>query len=117
MPGGDRTGPQGFGSMTGRGAGFCAGYNMPGYMNRFGGGGFNRRGGGRGGRGFRNVYYATGMPGWMRYGQPGYNPQAVQGFQYSREDEAGFLNDQAEYLKNALEDVNKRLNALEKEEA
>ncbi len=23
---------------------------------------------GRAGRGFRNMYYATGMPGWARYG-------------------------------------------------
>ena len=26
MPGGDRTGPMGMGQMTGRGAGYCAGY-------------------------------------------------------------------------------------------
>jgi len=32
MPGGDRTGPIGAGPMTGRGAGYCAGYNMPGIM-------------------------------------------------------------------------------------
>ena len=33
MPGGDRTGPAGFGPMTGRAAGYCAGYTVPGYMN------------------------------------------------------------------------------------
>jgi len=33
MPGGDRTGPAGMGPMTGRAAGYCAGYNVPGYMN------------------------------------------------------------------------------------
>ena len=33
MPRGDRTGPAGLGPMTGRAAGFCAGYPMPGYMN------------------------------------------------------------------------------------
>ncbi|HUW32166.1 MAG TPA: DUF5320 domain-containing protein [Planctomycetota bacterium] len=33
MPAGDGTGPLGFGPMTGRAAGFCAGYPMPGYMN------------------------------------------------------------------------------------
>ena len=31
MPGGDRTGPMGQGPMTGRGAGYCAGFGMPGY--------------------------------------------------------------------------------------
>ena len=74
MPRGNRAGPRGMGPMTGRGMGYCTGYNTPGYMNP-GGFGFYGRGrgafGGRG-RGFRNMYYATGMPGWMRYGYPGY---------------------------------------------
>jgi len=34
MPRGDGTGPMGYGSMTGRGAGCCAGYTMPGFANR-----------------------------------------------------------------------------------
>ena len=33
MPRGDGTGPAGLGPMTGRAAGFCAGYSVPGYMN------------------------------------------------------------------------------------
>ena len=33
MPRGDGTGPMGNGSMTGRGAGYCAGYNVPGFAN------------------------------------------------------------------------------------
>lgn len=33
MPWGDGTGPWGFGPMTGRGAGYCAGYPYPGFMN------------------------------------------------------------------------------------
>lgn len=33
MPHGDGTGPTGLGPMTGRAAGFCAGYPVPGYMN------------------------------------------------------------------------------------
>lgn len=32
MPGGDRTGPLGKGPRTGRAAGYCAGYNVPGAM-------------------------------------------------------------------------------------
>jgi len=55
MPGGDRTGPMGWGPMTGRAAGYCAGYPVPGYLNPIPGrgwfgvgrGGFPR-GGGRG---------------------------------------------------------------------
>jgi len=33
MPLGDGTGPAGMGPMTGRAAGFCAGYPVPGYRN------------------------------------------------------------------------------------
>lgn len=33
MPRRDGTGPAGLGPMTGRAAGFCAGYPIPGYMN------------------------------------------------------------------------------------
>ena len=33
MPAGDGTGPLGVGPMTGRAAGYCAGYPVPGYMN------------------------------------------------------------------------------------
>ena len=79
MPRGNRTGPRGFGPMTGRGAGFCAGYNTPGYMNPGGRSGFIGRGGGRGGgRGYRNMFYATGQPGWMRGGYQGYYPSYGQ---------------------------------------
>ena len=41
---GDKTGPRGQGPKTGRGAGFCNDYNVPGYLNP----NVNR---GRGGRG------------------------------------------------------------------
>ncbi|MFA5571713.1 MAG: DUF5320 domain-containing protein [Candidatus Bathyarchaeia archaeon] len=50
MPRGDRTGPWGAGPMSGRGAGYCAGYPVPGYVNSV-------RGYGRGfGRGWRRGY-------------------------------------------------------------
>ena len=75
MPRGDRTGPWGAGPMTGRGAGYCAGYGAPGYMNPVGGRGyglgFGRGWGGRfggGGWGYRHQFYATGLPGWARAG-------------------------------------------------
>ncbi len=42
MPGGDGTGPAGMGPMTGRAAGYCAGYVVPGYMNPRVGRGFYR---------------------------------------------------------------------------
>ena len=34
MPGGDGTGPWGMGPRSGRRAGFCSGYGIPGFMNR-----------------------------------------------------------------------------------
>jgi len=68
MPGGDGTGPLGLGPMTGRAAGYCAGFPVPGFMNPIPGRGF--WGWGRGfrgrGRGWRHWYWATGLPGWAR---------------------------------------------------
>jgi len=43
MPAGNGTGPMGQGPMTGRSAGFCAGFGVPGYANRPGIGGFLSR--------------------------------------------------------------------------
>ena len=87
MPRGDGTGPMGMGSMTGRGAGYCAGFSAPGFMNPIGGrlglGLGLGRGGGRG-RAFRAYpqygsgrfpglsypsYY--GSPAYAGYGMPG----------------------------------------------
>lgn len=56
MPGYNGTGPSGMGPMTGRKMGRCAG-NQP--------QGMSGAGNGRGGRGFRNRFFATGIPGWM----------------------------------------------------
>ncbi|MBN1255859.1 MAG: DUF5320 domain-containing protein [Deltaproteobacteria bacterium] len=36
MPKGDGTGPAGLGPMTGRAAGYCAGYPSPGFANTYG---------------------------------------------------------------------------------
>jgi len=38
MPGGDGTGPRGMGPMTGRAAGYCAGFPVPGFANPIPGG-------------------------------------------------------------------------------
>ena len=77
MPRGNGTGPMGMGPMTGRRAGFCAGYPVPGFMNPIGGRLGLRFGRGRGmgmGRGMgRRPFY--GMP----YGQAGYGMPYGQG--------------------------------------
>ncbi len=66
MPRGDRTGPMGMGPMTGRAAGFCAGYGTPGFANQPGMG--RPRRGGRGlGRGYGRGFgrgYGAGYGGW-----------------------------------------------------
>lgn len=67
MPRGDGTGPMGMGAMTGRGAGYCAGFGMPGFAifapGRGLGMGFGR------GRRNQNRFYATGTPGRMQFGE------------------------------------------------
>jgi hypothetical protein len=111
MPGGDRTGPRGMGPMTGRGAGFCTGYGMPGYMNPIAGRGW--RGRGPGGRGWRHWFYATGIPGWMRSGWTGVQPP-WGGYQApSPEMETEALRSEAEALEAELETIRKRLDELE----
>jgi hypothetical protein len=125
MPRGDGTGPWGMGSMTGRGAGFCGGFGMPGDANpvpgrgAWGWGGGGGRGRGRGlrggGWGRRNMYWATGLPGWARFG-PSFGPGAAApgyGAGMSKVEEMEVLKQQAEYFKAGLEDIEKRLQTLE----
>ena len=128
MPRGDGTGPAGIGPMTRRAAGFCAGYPVPGYMNPVGGRGFfgrgMRRGGGRG-RGLRNWYYATGLPGWARagygyppapWGWPGYAGYASAALpQMTAEQELEALKQEAEYFKGSLDEINDRISQLVEE--
>ena len=68
MPRGDQTGPMGLGPMTGRRGGYCAGYATPGYANALPGRGLGIGFGG--GRGWRSMFHATGLPGWQRFGAP-----------------------------------------------
>ena len=125
MPGGDRTGPMGMGPMTGRGAGYCVGSPVPGFMSGVGGRGFVGRGGGRG-RGWRHWYYATGLTGWQRAaagGVPAYGvgvPYYGAGYvgpaaspTMTQEQQRDLLHRQAASLESALEDVRRRLAELE----
>lgn len=135
MPGGDGTGPAGWGPMTGRAAGYCAGFSMPGFVNPAAGFGFGRFGGGRGfgrggGWGRRNWFYATGLTGWQRgaYGYP--SPMAAMPYAahpaafnvpydpgYAGENELNYLKGQQEYLEDALEGIKQRLAELEQEQS
>ncbi len=121
MPRGDGTGPRGMGAMTGRAAGFCAGFGAAGYMNPapgrgYGFGmGFGRgRGFGGGGRGWRNRFFATGQPGWMRFGAnaaPFSDPMFYQGSDPEMEKQA--LRNQVGALESELDAIRKRLAQME----
>jgi len=91
MPFGDGTGPMGLGPMTGRGAGFCAGFGapsftnpMPGYPYPYGyshltpvwprwGYSFGRGFGHGFGRGFGRGFGHGFGRGWRRWGAYGYS--------------------------------------------
>ncbi len=72
MPRGDGTGPAGMGPMTGRAAGFCAGYPVPGYMNPVGA---------------RGLVSVAGVPTVVPYGAGLYGYGAGYGVPY-----AGWVN-------------------------
>jgi len=108
MPNGNGTGPMGRGPMTGRRAGFCAGYSVPGYANP---------GYGRGGRGAgfgQGAGFGRGA-GWRRaeasyaYGNPYVVPQSSA----TPKQEAEMLKAEAEALKEELNAINRRVKSLE----
>lgn len=114
MPRGDGTGPAGMGPMTGRGAGYCAGYATPGYLNpggrgmgmawgRGGGAGLAmawRRGRGRG----RALGFSPTAPGVAYAPMPFAEP--------TREQELDALRRQSDWLREQLDAVNARVTEL-----
>ena len=122
MPGGDGTGPGGMGPMTGRAAGFCAGYSVPGYANPVGGRGMGMgwgrgrgfgRGFGRGraGYGFLNPYSYGGAVNPYAYGSAPLAPGL------STQQELNGLKGQAEYLEDTLDGIKKRIEELESQKS
>lgn len=108
MPGGDRTGPRGEGSQTGRGLGICANNDQPGYAVSQTELGFGRgfRRGGRG-RNRRNRFNTGFRP---RQGSGRFSAQPM-----SRDQEVDSLREQAQELQNALQGIEARLTKLEPE--
>lgn len=116
MPRGDRTGPNGMGPMTGRGAGYCSGSTVPGYMNPYGG-----RGLGRGfgyGAGFGRAYghgFGRGFGYGLGYGRLWANPYgAAPVAPLTPQAEQDLLNRQTELLESELQAIRKRLEELNK---
>lgn len=98
MPWGDRTGPFGLGPMTGRAAGFCAGFPVPGFANPVPGLGWGRGWGWRWWAGYRGFLWP------YAWGYPGYGPAY---------DEKRTLKAWGAALRRQLEAVEKRLAELE----
>lgn len=118
MPRGNGLGPVGYGPITGRGGGFCAGYVEPGYLNPMVGS-FRVRGCGVGlysrGRGLRHRFYATGLPLSAKEANPfefapDYNEK------YSPESEAKALSREAKFLKKELKAIEDRMDQLKRAE-
>ena len=110
MPGFDRTGPMGQGPMTGGGRGRCnpAGYGTPAWT---GGGLGYGRGFGRGrGRGARGPYgrgggFGRGYRWFQRFDPPTAAPDPAT--------EVEMLKSEAEYLKQSLDAIQRRIGDLE----
>ncbi len=119
MPGGDGTGPGGMGSKTGRGLGYCAGFNTPGYTK---GPGMGMAWGG--GRGRGRVGYGRGMA-WGRgrgragvWAAPGYTPNVaprapvygnVPAGTLDKDQEINMLKQEKNYLESEMDGINKAM--------
>lgn len=103
MPRGDRTGPEGFGPMSGRGLGYCNGYESPGYTKGIPRGG---RGYGRG-RGFgRGPGYGRGNYGWYDRGYS--NPEPA----IPTASEKTLIENEIKVVKEHLKNLKKRLTEI-----
>ncbi|MDO9537360.1 MAG: DUF5320 domain-containing protein [Thermoplasmata archaeon] len=121
MPYGDRTGPWGQGPMTGRRAGYCAGYDRPGYASQGMGRGFGMgygRGMGRGrgpGRGFGQGYGRG--PGFYGPTSEPPDPRFIPVYKEpSPEEEKVYLEKLVKDLEAELGDVKARMKELTKKE-
>jgi len=95
MPFADGTGPMGLGPMTGRGAGFCAGFGRPGFTNPIPG---------------RRFGFGRGIPyGYPYAGSYGYPWGAMP-----KEEELRILEEQARAMESDLNAIGKRLEELRK---
>lgn len=126
MPGGDRRGPEGRGPMTGRGLGYCAGNDQPGFAAdaapQGAGRGF-RNGAGRGpGFGRGRCFAGAGRSGGMGYRFAAGRGAGIQ--EQAHSDSEAFVTEEARgreitrlenianTLANELKNVEKRIDEL-----
>ncbi|MFX0187535.1 MAG: DUF5320 domain-containing protein [Candidatus Hodarchaeota archaeon] len=127
MPRGDGTGPWGQGPITGRGLGYCTGYDTPGYAKAPGMGlrrglrsgfglGYGRGAGWRRGTGRRfSGYWGYGVTNVVPL--PIYSPPITPETQLNMlKQEKQFLESDIEGIKSAIDDISKRIEELEKTE-
>jgi len=106
MPGGDRTGPEGRGPMTGRRLGYCAGNQIPGYESpRYGLD-----------RGFGRRYWRRGRRIWHdnRYTDFYDNPN-LYNQNISKVEEKKYLEDAIKNFEEEIKLIRKRLEEISKE--
>lgn len=105
MPSGDRTGPEGYGPRSGRGFGYCNGYDSPGYT----------KGIPRGGRGFRQRYgrgYGRGFGRGRGFGYHGIDYQDYPTQYPSEPYHAVNKDEEKNYLKQAIDHLESELLSL-----
>ena len=110
MPGFDRTGPRGMGSMTGGGRGYCAVPAGSSFLGRGQGSGF--------GRPFGAFGRGRGGPGMGRRAFGGYQDFGVAGPAFSappmtEEQELSALRQQAQSIQGELEQIQRRIGELD----
>lgn len=112
MPRGDRTGPNGMGSMTGRAMGRCTGTSVGGFTSsgggRFAGGGFGGRGGGFGrgmgrGMGGRGMQARGFVPYYEQEVTPELEKEELLRQRQVLEAEMKTISERVEILENVLE--------------
>lgn len=105
--------------MTGRGLGYCAGYDTPGFTKGVPRGG--RGGYGRGfGRGRRWRYYPPGPPPEPYYRpryqpEPYYPPERAEPTEEQRESEKAYLKDAVQRIEEELAGLRERIEELSEE--
>jgi hypothetical protein len=107
MPRGDKTGPNGLGPMTGRAAGYCAGYSIPGYANpTIGyGRGMARRLRRGAGRGFgRRGLFPVSRP-IVQTASPKQEIAALEDYQKQLEEEKNQIKKEEENIKSRIEEL------------
>lgn len=100
--------------MTGRGAGYCGGFDGPGFANPRGG----RMGFGRGWGGGRGFGRGGGFgPGYgRRFAGGGWRGWSVPWSRTTEPDERAYLEQEAEALRNRLDAISHRIESLKDED-